>query len=55
MAFLGFINVALNPMKYMKSVSYIIESCRKDPNLSTLPWFVNTMGFNKGIYILFFE
>ncbi|KAL0279031.1 UNVERIFIED_CONTAM: hypothetical protein PYX00_000678 [Menopon gallinae] len=49
MAFLGYVNVALNPLKYIKSVNYIIQSCREDPDLSTIPWFVNTMGFNKGI------
>lgn len=49
MVFVGELNITQCPTQYMDSVQHIISHCNSQPELSRMPWIVNTMGFNKGI------
>ena len=36
---------------YISGVKYISDYLKSDPKLKTMPWIVNTMGFNRGLGI----
>lgn len=44
----GDINVLPNPIKYLRCVLEIIEFCSSTPELSNIPWIINTMGYSRG-------
>lgn len=45
----GDINVLPSPMKYLKCVLALHAFCANDPELSGIPWIVNTMGYTRGL------
>lgn len=50
--FLGEISVMQCPEKYFKSIQFIFDYCNSKEEFKDLPWFVNTMGFNKGFGVM---
>ncbi|XP_067001594.2 polynucleotide 5'-hydroxyl-kinase NOL9 isoform X2 [Anabrus simplex] len=49
MVYVGEINMSRCPARYLQCVQHIIEFCHSQPQFSNIPWFINTMGFNKGL------
>ncbi|XP_075166216.1 uncharacterized protein LOC142238452 [Haematobia irritans] len=44
----GHTNIALCPHTYVAAVRQLLDYCIKQENFRHIPWFINTMGYNKG-------
>ncbi|XP_058975911.1 polynucleotide 5'-hydroxyl-kinase NOL9-like isoform X2 [Musca domestica] len=44
----GHTNIALCAHRYIEAVQQLIDYCLAQNHLQDIPWFVNTMGYNKG-------
>ncbi|XP_058981795.1 FK506-binding protein 5 [Musca domestica] len=44
----GHTNIALCAHRYIEAVQKLIDYCLAQNHLQDIPWFVNTMGYNKG-------
>lgn len=44
----GNTNIALCPHKYVEAVRSLIRFCLAQEKFQSIPWFINTMGYNKG-------
>uniref|UniRef100_A0A336LJY2 Polynucleotide 5'-hydroxyl-kinase NOL9 n=1 Tax=Culicoides sonorensis TaxID=179676 RepID=A0A336LJY2_CULSO len=45
----GDVNVMLSAIKYIKCVKRLFEFCLSQDSLKSIPWIINTMGFQKGL------
>lgn len=44
----GEINVTVSPLKYLRCVLQLLRHCASNPDYTSVPWIINTMGYNKG-------
>lgn len=44
----GDVNVLVSPIKYLKCALKLLEHCCSVDELKSMPWVVNTMGYNRG-------
>ncbi|XP_049830192.1 polynucleotide 5'-hydroxyl-kinase NOL9 [Schistocerca gregaria] len=49
MVFIGDVNVSNCPTLYLEGAKFIIDYCKSQAEFQHIPWFVNTMGFCKGL------
>lgn len=49
MVFIGDVNVSNCVTQYLEGAKFIIDYCRSQADFQHIPWFVNTMGFCKGL------
>ena len=47
--YLGTVNVSEVMQRYHHAVEYLVNFLKADSNLVSMPWVVNTMGFNRGL------
>jgi len=44
----GDINVVCNPKRYLQNIKELSQYCSQSNEFSSIPWIINTMGYNKG-------
>uniref|UniRef100_A0A182KAI0 Polynucleotide 5'-hydroxyl-kinase NOL9 n=1 Tax=Anopheles christyi TaxID=43041 RepID=A0A182KAI0_9DIPT len=44
----GSLNVVSSPLVYVQNVRTLVQYCNEDPELKTIPWIINTMGYVVG-------